>query len=203
MNTDYMNCYDLVFKEMGNDLEQLHAYVVNAQIFIRSWQSEKYTDASSWFDIANQMFEPLTRFSQLTTSLYEIDRSELNDDQLKMLVMWERTIALAFCFIQWFIQIDDESNEKENLTDQFCIYASSELRTPFTLLKGYSQMFQTVSENQSKTEQAEQLVKHVLSSPFVPKHEDTLLQIDHWIEQIWNFIDYLTTQTVKGRKDES
>jgi hypothetical protein len=188
---------------MEDDLEQLHAYVMRTQRSIEFWQLEDHAANSSWFDIAKEMLEPLTKFSQLTTSLYETNPSKLNDDHLKILAIWERVIAVAFCFIHWFTRLDDESNGKNDLTYKFCYYASYELHTPFNLLRGYSNLLKNVATGQLKSEMAEQFVKGVLSPPFIPEHEDTLMQIDHWIEQLWKFKELVTTKIVKGRNDES
>jgi hypothetical protein len=97
---------------------------------------------------------------------------------------WERAVAVCYCFIQEFIRLKCTSKGKpkwirnqaelEELTYEFYLYASSELRTQFSSLHMFSEIFKAYPSD-------------YFVPPLVPKHKETLSQIDNRIDQLLEF----------------
>jgi hypothetical protein len=186
MNTEDMEIIDCHSRLniIKDDFDQLSKYIVNAQNYIALWHSENQTN-NLFFEVPKELLTLLENLSKLTLFLFETTKSKLNEKQLKTLMGWEYATASSYCFIQAFIQIRHESimmksndaipTKRKKLTYQFYFDASYELRTPFSILKAYSQM-------------VEAYPTEYLVPPFIPDHQDTLLEIKRWIEQVWEFV---------------
>jgi hypothetical protein len=179
---DIVDCHPIL-ESIQNDFEQLHNYIVKAQSFISFWQLKSQA-TNLVFEIPPELLEPLDNLAKVIFSLLESTEAALNDKQLEALTSQLYATAFCYCFIREFIQLNCNSKEKheenrnqaelEELTYQFYLYASSELETHITSLQIFSLMF--------KMRPSDYLV-----SPLVPMHENTLSQIDNWIDQLLKF----------------
>ena len=194
---DTIDCHSTI-RTIDDNFEKLATYTSNAQDYINSWQLKNQMENYPLFDSLMELLEPLEKLSQLIVSIYDDSQSNFNDDQLKVLIIWMRSIALSYCFAQHFMQINDRAVDKNKLAYQFYHYISSELRTPFVMSGVYSKMLQSASNSQSESNLPDQFAKQVLAPPFIPHHRDTLVQIDHWIKRLLKFIETLITQIAKG-----
>ena len=191
------DCHSSI-KAIDDSFEKLAVYIIEAQSYINSWQLKNQTENDQWFEIPTEFLEPLEKLSHLIISIHNQSQVQLDNDQFKVLFIWMRAIALSYCFAKSFIQISERTVDKNELAHQFYVYTSSELRTPFVMSKAYSKILQNESKSQSKSNFADQFVKQVLAPPFIPNHHDTLVQIDHWIEQFLKLINTLITHIAKG-----
>ena len=184
---DFISCHSIL-ENIKNDFEQLCNYVVDAQKYVASWELENSTN--DVFEVPKELLEPLENLSKLTSSIFENTKTKLNDKQLQVLIGWNYAIASSYCFIQQFLRGDFQLNldkdwvETKSLSFQFYFHSNYELRMPFSNLRIYLDVINTHPSD-------------YLVPPFIPSHQDTLLEINHWVAQAWEFVSVLPEQIKK------
>ena len=179
-----IDCHSLI-ENRDADFRQVSALVENIRESLNAFRTEKGHIRILSFEISQQMITPIQNSDDLFGTLFKETESELNEEQRKYLTICERALASFYCHIQNFLELHNPRNRSESISDaseqakklayEFYFNASYELRTPYFLLKGYSQSQILMSTG-------------AYSPPFVPENQDKFDKINYWIDELGKFI---------------
>jgi hypothetical protein len=188
-----MNCSNL--ENENADFEQLSVLVRNVQEYLNSLRGNQEQISVYSFEIPQQLLTPLENLYELLLTLSQ--ETGLTDEQTKLLTTCERALARFYCWIDYFIKVYidrfkaentmDEIQQAKRMTYEFYFYALYELRNPYYLLRGHSQLqlLEPISDS------GEEFLSQVYSPPLVPENQDKIEKINYWIEELGKFLDDL------------
>ena len=201
-----LNCRTLI-DNRDADFRQISALVENIRQSLNAFRTEQGHIRLQSFEISQQMVTPIQNLHDLFTTLFRVTETELNEEQRKYLTICERTLAAFYCHIQYFLELHEMEIKSESISGtseqsrkwayEFYYNAAYELRTPYFILKGYSQA-QTLALD---SENWRTFKSRIYSPPFVPEHQDKIDAISHWIDELGKFIDDLPRLWNAARED--
>ena len=186
MNTD---CRSIIeSKARDADFYELSALIKITREHLDSFRKKQGHGRLRSFEISERLTIPLQNLDDLYTMLFTENEKALSEAQRKYLNICEKLVAHCYCYIHHFMELHDSESRNTALVDinenaqklnyEFYLNAAYELRTPASLLKGYSQ-------TQSLT------FMGVDSPPFVPENQDKFDKFSYWAEELWKFINDL------------
>ena len=180
--------------ESGNtDFQQLSLLVGKVREYLNSFRVNQEQISVYSFEIPQKLVTPLENLDELLLGLFQ--ETGLTDEQTKLLTTCERALASFYCWIDYCIKafIDnykaelnvDESQQAKRMTYKFYFYAMYELRNPYYLLRGHSQLqlLEPISDSWKE------FLSQVYSPPLVPENQDKIEKINYWIEELGKFLD--------------
>jgi hypothetical protein len=192
------------------DFYQLSTVVKNVREYLTSFRVDQEPIRIHSFEIPQKLVTPLQNLDDLLTMLFKDTESEANEAQRRYLIACKRVVIAFYCYIQHFIELLVNKDQIEptagtikqtkSLVYEFYYHAMYELRTPYYILKGYTQA-KTFDAN---TRQWREFVSHLYSSPFVPENQDKVEKISYWAEELGKFMDDLPRlrQEVREESEE-
>ena len=187
MNT--LDCRSIIeIKAQDADFYELSALVKLTRELLDSFRNQQGHGRLYPFEISERLTIPLQNLDDLYTMLFTENEHALSEAQRKYLNICEKLVAHCFCYIHHFIELNDSESSNNAVVDisenaqklnyEFYYNAASELRTPASALKGYSEprILTFMGAN---------------SSPFVPESQDKFDKISYWVEELWKFINEL------------
>jgi hypothetical protein len=194
-----VNCRSLI-DNRGADFRQISALIANIRESLHAFRTDQGHIKLQSFEISQQMIVPIENLDDLFTGLFKETESELNEEQRKYLTICARALAAFYCHIDYFLELHNQEIRNEpigatteqvkNWAYEFYYNAAYELRTPYFILKGYTQ-------------------PHILtfmgvdSPPFVPENQDKFDKINYWIDELWKFIDDLPNLWKANEQDDA
>ena len=182
--------------ESGNtDFQQLSILVGKVREYLNSFRVNQEQISVYSFEIPQQLVTPLENLDELLLALSQ--ETGLTDEQTKLLTTCERALASFYCWIDYCIKVYidkykaelnvDESQQAKRMTYEFYFYAMYELRNPYYLLKGHSQLqlLEPIADSWKE------FLSQVYSPPLLPENQDKIEKINHWIEELGKFLDDL------------
>ena len=191
-----INCRSII-DNRDADFRQISLLVENIRESLNAFQTDQGHIRLQSFEISQQMVLPIQSLDDLFTMLFKETESELNEEQRKYLTICERALAAFYCHVQYFLELHDSEIRNDSISGtseqarkwayEFYYNASYELRTPYFILKGYSQA-QTLAVDSDKWRI---FMSRIYSPPFVPEYQDKVDGISYWIDELGKFIDDL------------
>ena len=191
-----VNCRSLI-DNRDADFRQISELVANIRESLKAFRTDQGQIRLQSFEISQQMVIPIQHLDDLFTALFKETETELNEEQRKYLTICERALGAFYCHIQYFLELHNREIRSEPIKGtseqarkwayEFYYNAAYELRTPYFILKGYSQP-QTLVVDSGKWWT---FMRRIYSPPFVPEHQDKVDGISYWIDELGKFIDEL------------
>jgi len=189
MNT--LDCHSILeIKAEEADFYELSALITSIRERLHSFGNKQEHVRLHSLEISERLTIPLQNLDNLYTMLFTENEKDISAAQRKYLNICEKLVAHFYCYIHHFIDLNegessnnavgDTSENAKKLNYEFYFYAAYELRTPASMLKGYS-------------EPPILAFMEVNSSPFVPENQDKFEKISYWVEELWKFINDLPT----------
>ena len=203
-----INCRSLI-DSRGADFSQISALIANIRETLNAFSTDQGHIKLQSFEISQQMVVPIQNLDDLFTTLFKEAESALNEDQRKYLTTCQRALAAFYCHIQYFLELHDPRSRSESINGtseqarnwayEFYYNAAHELRSPYFILKGYSQS-QTLALD---SEEWRTFMSRIYSPPFVPEHQDKIDGISYWIDELGKFIDDLPRLWTAAREEDA
>jgi hypothetical protein len=203
-----INCRSLIDSQDA-DFRQIHALVESIKESLNAFKTNQGLIKFQAFEISQQMITPIQNLDDLFTALFKETESEVNEEQRKYLTICERALAAFYCHIQHFLELHDAEIRSPSISStselakewahEFYFNAMYELRTPYFILKGYSQT-QPLGVDSDKWRT---FVSRIYSSPFVPEHQAKVDGISYWIDELGKFIDALPRLWHAAREEDA
>lgn len=191
-----LNCSS-IHKHPEAEFFQLNAVIKDARRNLDAFETRRKSFNAPKFELPQKLVILLQNLDDLSTLLFNETKSKINEDQKMYLMQCKRTVVTFYCYINHFIELFPDKDKREfnadanektrRLAYEFYRYASSELRTPFYNLKLYSQ----ARTFEPETNDWEEFVNRIFSTPFVPENQDKVDKISYWVDVLGEFMDDL------------
>ncbi len=203
-----VNCRSVIENQM-TDFLQLSTLVENIRESLTTWRKDDGRVRIQSFEISPQLIIPLQNLHELFTTLFKETETALNEEQRRYLTTCERAIVIFYCYIHDFVELHGKKSQSDigtntreqarKLAYEFYHNALYELRTPYFILKGYSQ----AQMLEGDSDEARMARSRIYSPPIVPKRQQNIDKISYWIDELGKFIDDLSSLRKANEEEDA